>query len=177
MAHTQGFCGRYDADMDLNELLRSSIEGLLREIVDGPPPEWAFVLNPGDIGLLRSLTRLSAEEASARPGGRSSIAAHVRHLVYGFGLMNRWAQGESPFGDSDYAEAWRHQNVTDPEWRELLEKLERDVRQWIAHVSTPRDTWDSVTLSGTIGSVVHLAYHVGAIRQLSAVASGPPAND
>jgi hypothetical protein len=32
-------------------------------------------------------------------------------------------------------------------------------------------------LSGAMGSVAHLAYHLGAIRQLVAAASGPRARD
>jgi hypothetical protein len=32
-------------------------------------------------------------------------------------------------------------------------------------------------VDGVIGSVVHLAYHVGAIRQIHAEARGPKAND
>ena len=63
---------------------------LLRELLYGPPKEFAFVLNPGDAGLLASLDKLSAEQASARPDGRSSIAAHVDHLHYGLSLLNRW---------------------------------------------------------------------------------------
>lgn len=163
--------------MALNDQLRESLHGLLAELVDGPPKEWAFVLNPGDPGLLHSLARLSAREASARLNGRSSVAAHVRHLAYGFGLMNRWAQGEYPFADANYADAWKHQDVSDAEWPGLLDALERDVRQWMSHVSTPRDTWDSTVLSGTIASIAHLAYHVGAIRQLSTTATGPTASD
>jgi hypothetical protein len=156
--------------------MRDTLRDLLRELLDGPPGEMAFVVNPGDRGLLGSLTRLSAAEASARPGGRSSIASHVRHLRYGFELLNRWARGENPFADADYAASWDHQQVTDDEWRQLRDRLEREARAWMAAVQAPRK-WDPVTLGGTIGSVAHLGYHLGAIRQLAAAAAGPPASD
>ena len=101
--------------MDFEPLFRDTVGGLLREVAEGPPAEPAFVLNPGDHGLLRSLARLSAAEASARTGGRSSIAAHVEHLRYGIELMNRWSRGENPFGDTNFAAAWSMQTVTDDE--------------------------------------------------------------
>ena len=67
---------------------------ILNELIDGPPPEGAYVLNGGDRGLLKSLDKLSARDASTVPiTGGASIAAHVDHLRYGFQLMNRWAKG------------------------------------------------------------------------------------
>ena len=134
------------------------------------------MVNPGDRGLRGSLARISASEASARPGGRSSVAAHVRHLHYGLELLNRWAGGEDPFADADYAASWRRHEVTEAEWEALRSELEREVRRWIASTAEPRD-WDAVRLGGTIGSAVHLAYHLGAIRQLVPSASGPRARD
>ena len=160
----------------LEVLLPETLRDLLHELFDGPPGDVAFVLNPGDRGLRASLARVSAAEASARPGGRSSVAAHVRHLQYGLELLNRWADGEDPFADADYAASWRRQEVTDAEWETLRSELEREVRRWIAAMAEPRD-WDAVRLGGTIGSVVHLAYHLGAIRQLVSSAAGPPARD
>ncbi|HEY6359651.1 MAG TPA: DinB family protein [Vicinamibacterales bacterium] len=162
--------------MPLDTLLRETLSGLLRELVDGPSGDVAFVVNPGDQGLLGSLARLSAPDASARPGGRSSVAAHVQHLRYGFEILNRWLRGENPFADASYAASWGRQQVTDEEWRDLRNALDREVRAWMSAVTAPRE-WDAVTLSGAIGSVAHLAYHLGAIRQLVASASGPPAAD
>jgi hypothetical protein len=161
----------------LDALLRDALLGLLRELTEGPPGGFAFVVNPGDRGVLGSLAALSASEASARPNGRSSVAAHVQHLRYGFQLLNRWIRGDNnAFDGADYSQSWGLQEVTDQEWRELRDALEREARAWMAAVGTPRD-WDPVTLGGTIGSVAHLAYHLGAIRQLVASASGPPARD
>jgi hypothetical protein len=157
-------------------LFREALVGLLRELVDGPPGDTAFIVNPGDRGILGSLARISANDASARPGGRSSVAAHVHHLRYGFELLNRWARGENPFADADYARSWRMQQVTDHDWRDLIASLEREARAWTSAVSERQD-WDSTMVSGAMSSVAHLAYHLGAIRQLVPAASGPPARD
>ena len=162
--------------MELDALLRDVMAGLLRELFDGPPSDMAFVVNPGDRGLSGSLAGLSAAEASARPAGRSSVAAHTHHLRYGFELLNRWLRGENPFAEATYAASWGHQHVSDEEWSELRAALTREVRAWMTVLSAPRE-WDAMTLSGAIGSVAHLAYHVGAIRQLVPAAAGPRASD
>ena len=150
---------------------------LLRELLYGPPKEFAFVLNPGDAGLLASLDKLSAEQASARPEGRSSIAAHVEHLAYGFGLLNRWMAGDKDaFSGSDYADSWKRQVVTGDAWDALRKRLAEEAAAWVTATGTPRE-WDAMTLNGAIGSIVHLAYHVGALRQIDAAARGPRATD
>jgi hypothetical protein len=80
--------------------LVQALETLLRELSDGPAPGAAWILNPGDPGLLSSLDRLPAAEASLIPKGGSSVAAHVDHLRYGMELLNRWSRGDDPFADA-----------------------------------------------------------------------------
>jgi hypothetical protein len=52
-----------------------AVSTLFRELVNGPAAGAAFMLDPGDEGLLRSLDKVSAAEASTTVGGGSSIAA------------------------------------------------------------------------------------------------------
>ena len=157
--------------MDQRSPLVDAIRGLLTELADGPP-DAAYVLNRGDRGLLASLRSLSAAQASARPQDRSSIASHVHHLRYGLGLINRWALGEDPYSDANWSESWRRQQVNDAEWAELVAGLEHEIRNWQKAMALPRPP-EGAVLRETIGSVVHLAYHLGAIRQLDAAAAGP----
>ena len=58
-------------------LLTDVAPTIFRELVDGSPDPNATtnVLNRGDVGLLASLDKLSAGEASARQGSAPSIAA------------------------------------------------------------------------------------------------------
>lgn len=114
---------------------------------------------------------MSADEASARPDGRSSIAAHVDHVIFGFNLLTRWFQGENPWADADAGASWTRQQVTDEQWRGLRERLEAEVRAWLVVIDKPQQ-WTEMTMLGATAGVVHLAYHVGAIRQLSKVAAG-----
>jgi hypothetical protein len=145
---------------------------LLAELVDGASKDGGYMLNAGDEGLLRSLEKLSAIEASARTQTGSTIAAHVDHLRYGLSLMNRWSQGEDAFATADWSQSWRKVAVTEPEWRQRLTDLRAETTRWLDVVREPRDV-DEIELNGIIGSIAHLAYHLGAIRQINQSVRGP----
>ena len=91
--------------MNTQPIVRA-LRTILAEMLHGPTAS-GYLLNHNDVGILRSLDRLSAQAASATHGGGASIAAHVDHLRYGFSLMNRWAAGENPYGDADWTVSWR----------------------------------------------------------------------
>lgn len=160
--------------MTTDELTRP-LTTILSELVDGAPITGAYVLNRGDPGLLRSLDRLSAEAASVVHDGGASIAAHTDHLRYGLSLMNRWASGEDPFADADWGVSWRRTSVDEAEWEQLRSGLRQEAHRWLEALRTPRQM-DEVELNGVIGSIVHLGYHVGAIRQIDRTARGPSAD-
>jgi hypothetical protein len=149
---------------------------LFAELIDGAAQSEAFVLNRSDPGLLRSLDKLSATAASAITPTGSSIAAHVDHLRYGLSLMNRWAAGENPFGDADWSSSWRRTRVTAAQWKQLRDELASESHRWLETLKKPRELGEA-ELNGVAGSIVHLAYHVGAIRQIDLTARGPSAND
>jgi hypothetical protein len=101
----------------------------------------------------------------------------VDHVRYGLELMNRWASGEeNPFATANYSQSWQRQSVNEEEWRNLREALARELQSWERAVREPRDL-DGTGLTGMIASVVHLAYHLGAIRQLNGAIAGPRAKD
>ena len=145
---------------------------LLAELVEGASTQGGYMLNPGDEGLLRSLEKLSSVQASALTSTGSSIAAHVDHVRYGLSLMNRWSQGDNPFGSADWSASWRNTSVSEPEWRQRLADLRAEAARWLNVVRTPRDV-DEIELNGMIGSIAHLAYHLGAIRQINQSTRGP----
>jgi hypothetical protein len=153
-----------------------SLAALFSELTDGASLEegQAFMLNPGDVGLLRSLDALSAEAASRRSLGGAPIAAHVDHLRYGLSLMNRWASGENPFTDADWSASWKKRAVTDAEWADLRAALRDESRRWRDALDDRRDV-DDAGLKAMVGSIAHLAYHLGAIRQIDAATRGPTA--
>jgi hypothetical protein len=156
--------------------VHSSLSLLFAELTDGPSPEAAYMLNSGDPGLLRALAGLSAGAASRPPvPGAASIAAHVDHVCYGLDLMNRWNDGEAdPWSSADWAASWTRTTVTESEWASLRERLRQTTRRWRTALQTPR-TMSELELNGVIASVAHLAYHLGAIRQIDRSIQGPRA--
>ena len=145
---------------------------LFSELALGAPASGAYVLNAGYEGLLASLDRLSAAAASAVTPAGSSIAAHVDHLRYGLSLMNRWSAGEHPFDDADWSVSWTRTTVADDAWRTRRADLRVEAERWLSALRTPRDVQE-MELSGMIGSIAHLAYHLGAIRQIDRELRGP----
>lgn len=157
--------------------LSGSLQTIFRELVGGAPAGPCFVLNTGDRGLLASLDRLPAEAASASPTGSAPIAAHVDHLRYGLSLMNRWARdGGNPFADADWTQSWRIDGVDDSEWASLRSALRAEAEAWQRTLATPREA-TGIELTGIIASVAHLAYHLGAMRQMNPLLRGPAADE
>ena len=156
--------------------LHASLALLFAELIDGASPDAAYMLNRTDPGLLRSLDGLSAEAASSAPAsGGASIAAHVDHVRYGLELMNRWGEGEAdPWSDADWTASWRRTAVSDEQWDALREQLRGETRRWRKVLQTPR-TMSALELNGVIASVAHVAYHLGAIRQIDRSIRGPKA--
>lgn len=143
------------------------------ELVDGTNPKGGYVLNTGDIGLVRSLDKISAEHASRAVNGGATIAAHAQHVRYGLSLMNEWAaKGGNPFANAKWDEAWTISAVNDSQWQEIRDGLRDEAAQWRHVLETPRDM-SSVEFTGLVGSIAHLAYHLGAIRQINKDARGP----
>ena len=142
---------------------------LLVEIFNGPPGEEAYILNPGDPGLLQQLESIDANAASTRPmAGKTTIAAHVDHVCYGLTLLNRWAAGETnPWADADWNVSWKHTSVTDDQWRALRDSFHREAETW-KHAVKRRTEWDDTAAAGALASAAHTAYHLGAIRQILA---------
>jgi hypothetical protein len=151
-----------------------ALTALFSELVDGATRSGgAFVLNSGDRGLLRSLETLSAADASRSSHGGATIAAHAQHLRYGLGLMNRWAaEGGNPFADARWDEAWKVSVVDGAAWAEIRLGLGEEAHRWLEALGDDRAVSD-VELTGMIASIAHLAYHLGAIRQIHRETRGP----
>jgi hypothetical protein len=153
--------------------LTSTLTRLFSELVEGAHPTGGFILNSGDIGLLRSLDKLPASDASRSVNDGATIAAHAQHVRYGLSLMNRWAvNGGNPFADAKWDEAWKMSAVDEAHWQEIRSGLRHETERWQQVLATSREAAD-VELTGIVASIAHLAYHLGAIRQINKSARGP----
>ena len=153
--------------------LTKTLTRLFSELTEGTHPKGGFILNTGDIGLLRSLDKLSATDASQSTGGGATVAAHAQHLRYGLSLMNDWGKnGGNPFANAKWDEAWKMAAVDETQWQEIRNGLRGEIANWKTALNTPREVAD-IELMGMVGSVAHIAYHLGAIRQINRESRGP----
>lgn len=163
----------------LNQRLSVALQALTNELLHGSPNprDHTYMLNQGDEGLLHALERLSPAAASASPTGGAPIAAHVDHLRYGYSLLNRWAAGErTPWANADWTRSWKTTVADEPSWRALVSEFRREADAWLTAVGTPRELGDE-ELKWFIGTLGHLGYHLGAIRQIDRSTRGPTAED
>ena len=151
-----------------------ALRRLFSELVDGANnPKGGFILNTGDIGLLKSLERLSAADASRSVNDGATIAAHAQHVRYGLSLMNQWVtEGGNPFANAKWDEAWKISSVDAAAWQEIRNGLRDEAQRWLKVLSEPREVID-IEFTGLVASIAHLAYHLGAIRQINKGARGP----
>lgn len=156
------------------EGITRTLTTLFSELTRGvQKPGGAFILNSGDVGLLASLDKLSAADASRSVNDGATIAAHAQHLRYGISLMNRWArEGGNPFADATWDEAWKTSRVDDAAWADIRTGLRAECEAWLTALGSPREV-AGIELSGMVGSIAHLAYHLGAIRQIDKGTRGP----
>jgi hypothetical protein len=153
----------------------STLARLFGELVDGTAAfdDGGYILNSGDVGLVKSIDKLSAADASRSTNDGATIAAHLQHVRYGLSLMNRWAaEGGNPFADAKWDEAWKTRGVDEPAWDEIRGGFRDEARRWLDVLRTPRDV-TGIELNGMVASIAHLAYHLGAIRQIDKQARGP----
>ena len=152
-----------------DSVFQQALSNMLTEIFNGPPGQEAYVLNPGDPGLLGQLETIDASAASKRPmPGRSTIAAHIDHLQLGLSILNRWAAGEAnPWAGTDWNASWQRTAVTEEQWRTLRDSLRREADAWRKGVAA-RESWDGLAAAAALSTAAHTAYHVGAIRQILA---------
>jgi hypothetical protein len=156
----------------IDSIFQMAVSKLLTEVFDGPPTAEAYVVNPGDPGLLRQLETMPPATASLQPiPGKPAIAAHVHHIYFGLSMLNRWLAGEeNPWADADFGESWRRTTVTEEEWRSLRQNLRNEAEAWSKAV-VDRTKWDDLSAAAALSTVAHTAYHLGAIRQILAAAS------
>lgn len=159
-----------------NDDISTSLATLFRELIEGATHDPSYMLNTGDVGLFRSLDKLSAADASRGAGG-APIAAHVDHLRYGFSLLNQWKSGvKNPWAGADWTASWRTTKVNEEEWRQLRNALRDETNRWLEAVEMARNL-DATQLTYMMASIAHLAYHVGAVRQIDRGARGPTATE
>ena len=86
---------------------------------------------------------------------------------------SQWAaKGGDPFANAKWDEAWKITRVNASQWEEIRKGLRAETGQWLQVLKTPREV-AGIEFTGLVSSIAHLAYHLGAIRQIDKAARGP----
>ena len=137
---------------------------MLREAFEGPPGPWTYFTEAGPgHGLFATLDALTAAQASQTGGpSRSTIAGHVRHLSASLALAARRLRGES--GSRDRSQSWSVHRVDEAEWAAVVAEV-RSAYHTLRVTVEMRSAWDEDAVGEAFGTIAHVAYHLGAIRQ------------
>ena len=136
---------------------------ILKETVEGPGEGGSFFLDK-NTGLLQTLETLSLERVFVSAAhGHPSIAAHFKHTSFHLHAISAWPRGDH--SRRDWPSSFVLPGHDAATWAALLEELKfeyQDFQSVIREFATDSDE----ALGGAIGGIVHVAYHLGAIRQL-----------
>ena len=137
------------------------VGAVLREAFDGAQM-WSYFTDHGaDAGLLGTLAKLSAADASRRAGG-TSVAAHAHHVAFSLEASAAWVRGDRT--KRHWPDSWLVSTVDAAAWADLQKRLRAgydDLRRAIEdHAAGSVEAF-----GGAVGTVAHIAYHLGAIKQ------------
>ena len=149
--------------------LVDSIVNLLTEAYAGPPDPsstW-FIDNEPDSGILGTIDRVSAAEASQSMDGKggpgSTIASNVEHLRWSLAQSNAAMRGE-PFGR--WKESWQLAQADPATWDRLRENLRTEFEVLRNGLLSQSGELQGDMLTEVLALLPHAAFHLGIIRQM-----------
>ena len=156
----------YIQGMSAPDKFQSAAAVLLREAFEGIPQgqKYTWFVEKRE-GIFDALESLDAEAASRKPAPQlSSAAGHAYHMLYAL----RWAntpQGR-PRPEGDWESTWARQSVSREEWADVQANIRSEYELFIAWFDSNTDWERENSEISALGSLPHLAYHLGALRQI-----------
>ena len=147
---------------DTTGIVREQLLLILDEAFPHPSKQWTYFTddNP-DSGLFGMLTNINAEEAS-KVIGSSSIAANVYHIIFSIYVSAKWISGDN--SPVDWNKSWELTAADKNKWREIQEELKISYQKLRSSIETADLSKPEIT-GGAIGTLAHVAYHMGSIKQ------------
>lgn len=116
-------------------------------------------------GIFDALNSVDSRQASKKPSGAcSSIAGHAYHMLYALRGANTVHGGAKPEGT--WTESWSRQSVSSADWEELKTEIATEYQTFISWFESNQDWSDDETRIGALAALPHMAFHLGAIRQI-----------
>jgi hypothetical protein len=148
---------------------------LLKEACEGGEPGkgTGFLENTkpdgsGNAGVFATLDGLIAAEASDPTALGTSIAGHASHLAFHLEVSVRWANGDR--GPFDWKGSFAPREVDEAAWAATRARVRAAYAAMVAHARATHD-WPEDEAGGLAAALVHVAYHLGAIRQIQKLTS------
>jgi len=153
--------------MDKTSFHEASVE-LLREAFEGRKTgaDGTWFVEKSE-AILPSLKQITAEQASkqAHPN-LASIGAHVNHLIYALTWGNTCHGGNRPEGT--WNDTWKQNAFAPKEWDRMRNEVTERYLSYLAWFSANTDWSHEEGVIAPLALLPHVAYHLGAIRQLMA---------
>lgn len=145
-----------------------TILSILDEAFDRPPTSWAhFTDGDGDSGYFGTLQKIDFRDAQRAIAG-TSIAAQTKHVTFVIRVATKSRSTDSDAPDAgQWRQSWAIDNLDSEKWRQMCQEL-RKAYYDLRHVISEASLTDDETFANVIGVVVHIAYHLGAIRAKAA---------
>jgi hypothetical protein len=122
----------------------------------------------GREGIFDALESTGAETASIKPSPScASIAAHTFHIRYALRGANAYLGG--PPQEGDWESSWAKQTVNEEEWVELKKDVKYQYDFFLNYFQGELDFPDQEAVVGFVAQLPHMAFHLGAIRQIMKV--------
>jgi len=147
--------------------IRDALLTLFTEAFEGKAADEDYTwFVEGKEGIFDALETADAEHASMRPSPKvNTLAAHTNHVRFILWLANEYGEGREP--EADWEGSWSVQSVDPIAWDALREDVRREytkARAWLENLEEWSD--DAPTALGIMAVLPHVAYHLGAMRQM-----------
>lgn len=149
-----------------NQNFRDAAALLFRECFEGVPAgkDYTWFVQ-GKEGILDALESTSASRASIKPSEHcASIAAHAYHIL--FALRGAGESIGMPGPEGTWESSWDKQTATPEEWEELINEIRSTYTQLLKWFESNEEWSDPEAVVGSLALLPHMAFHLGAIRQL-----------
>lgn len=143
----------------------SSLSALLKETFEGTSTEFGTMYIYNGTSIFQTLEKIDAEKASRSVSENSTtIAAHCEHTRFYLEFLCNYLSEK--YLVSDWKESWNIKTVNEEEWTALCGSLQK-AYQIVIDTFAEVETWNTHKISGAMGILMHTAYHLSAIRQIS----------
>lgn len=143
---------------------------LWEEVVGDPPKDGKPVaVLDTDTGWTQTLAAVDAAEASrpVAPGG-TTIAGQTAHAAYYLELFAAIIENRDV--EADWPGSFEPSEVDEEAWVAQKERLFAVAARVAGHMRA-NPQWPETHVRSALGALVHLAYHLGAVRQMVRVVS------